>query len=119
MPQDEVLLRDECGGVALTALPGRGVDVHGQYHYRGEPPCAGVAIASGGGDDTAVAGHSRLLGFMLDGVPLFGAMGGLDDLDECGGHTDKAFPMYHYHAQTIHPYTVSCLRGCLVGSGPR
>jgi hypothetical protein len=69
-----------------------------------------VSLSGGPQDD----GHSRLIGFMLDGVPIYAFMDGVDDLDECGGHVDEGRPFYHYHAAgTMHPYTVPCLRGCL------
>ena len=56
----------------------------------------------------------------IDGVPLFGAMDGIDQtLDECRGHTDEYFPFYHYHASPVHPYTIGCLKGCLNGGGSR
>lgn len=79
-------MRDDCGGVALTAMPGGDIDPTGMYHYRSESPCVGVNL----GD----AAHSRLIGFMIDGVPLFGAMDGIEGtLDVCRGHTDEYFPM--------------------------
>ena len=53
--RDEVLLRDSCGGVSLTALPGGVVDHTGMYHYRTESPCVGVDLAEG---------HSLLIAFM-------------------------------------------------------
>ena len=49
--------------------------------------------------------HSPLLGFLVDGAPIFGPWDGKvpDDLDECGGHTDAEHPFYHYHVQTKYP----------------
>lgn len=60
--------------------------------------------------------HSLLVGFMADGIPLYGFHGsdGLvpNNLDECNGHaSDLGF--YHYHATTTYPYTAECLMGCL------
>lgn len=61
--------------------------------------------------------HSPLLGFALDGVPIYGPqdVGGVPaaDLDECGGHTDAEHPFYHYHLTSDFPYLPGCLRGCL------
>jgi len=58
--------------------------------------------------------HSLLLGFLADGVPLYGLYGkdGTEpsDLDACNGHSsDLGF--YHYHAIRTFPYIVGCLRG--------
>jgi hypothetical protein len=106
-------LRDGCGGASLTVLANGDVHRHGMYHYRTASDCVGVPAASLSGA-TADDGHSRLIGFMLDGVPLYAYMDGLEDLDECGGHVDQGRPFYHYHAAgAVHPYTVPCLRGCL------
>ena len=63
--------------------------------------------------------HSPLVGFMADGLPLYGprAAGGAlpSDLDACNGHaSDLGF--YHYHATTNAPYLPGCLRGCVTKS---
>ena len=87
-------------------------DPSGTYHYH-EEPTAGCVYT-----DTAGA-HSPLFGFLADGIPLYGTLGDAGvaptDLDECGGHTDKAYPYYHYHLPKgrTFPYTVSCLKGCI------
>lgn len=61
--------------------------------------------------------HSPMLGFMFDGVPVYGPqdVGGVPpvDLDECQGHTDAEHPFYHYHTTSNFPYIVGCLRGCI------
>ncbi|CAI5934087.1 unnamed protein product [Closterium sp. NIES-64] len=68
--------------------------------------------------------HSPLVGFLADGIPLYGprGVGGAlpSGLDECGGHVgdgsggEPAF--YHYHASSTAPYTVACLKGCVSSS---
>ncbi|CAI5947904.1 unnamed protein product, partial [Closterium sp. NIES-64] len=68
--------------------------------------------------------HSPLLGFLADGIPLFGprAAGGalLAGLDECGGHVGDGssgeLAFYHYHASSTAPNTVACLKGCVASS---
>jgi hypothetical protein len=56
---------------------------------------------------------------MLDGIPLYGPKGdggvAPTDLDECGGHTDRTYPFYHYHVTDNFqpPYTIKCLVGCI------
>ena len=67
----------ECGGRVLDS---------GLYYYSAEPPC----LSTGG-----VRSHSPLVGFMLDGIPLYGPLDlqgteavilrGDSKLDECGG----------------------------------
>eukprot|EP00937_MAST-01D_sp_MAST-1D-sp2_P001629 g1629.t1 len=112
---------DPCGGLALES---------GQYHYVSTPGDAAPLshYASRNNRFTycdalprhmrSVPGlHSPLLGFMLDGIPIYGPMdvGGVPpaDLDECQGHTDAEHPFYHYHTTSNFPYTVGCLRGCM------
>ncbi|CAI7892504.1 unnamed protein product [Closterium sp. NIES-53] len=68
--------------------------------------------------------HSPLVGFLADGIPLYGPRGAGGELpsgvDECGGHVgdgsagEPAF--YHYHASSTAPYTVACLKGCVSSS---
>ncbi|CAI6007072.1 unnamed protein product [Closterium sp. NIES-65] len=68
--------------------------------------------------------HSPLVGFLADGIPLYGPRGVGRELptgvDECGGHVgdgsagEPAF--YHYHASSTAPYTVACLKGCVASS---
>ena len=101
----------------------------GYYHYHSLPgdttprghvdvPTVDVAYCDGiknWYNETSPSSHSPLMGFMVDGVPIYGPRNstGLvpDDLDECGGHTDLGF--YHYHFRTTYPYSVECLRGCI------
>ncbi|CAI5983117.1 unnamed protein product [Closterium sp. NIES-64] len=68
--------------------------------------------------------HSPLVGFLADGIPLYGPRGAggalPSGLDECGGHvgdgsgSEPAF--YHYHVGSTAPYTVACLKGCVSSS---
>eukprot|EP00897_Mesotaenium_endlicherianum_P010446 jgi/Mesen1/942/ME000118S00120 len=61
--------------------------------------------------------HSQLLGFLADGIPLFGPQGDKGvvptTLDACNGHTDATHKFYHYHATSNYPFLVNCLRGCV------
>ena len=68
-----------------------------RYHYHQHSPC--IEPYSGG--------HSRLMGYAFDGVPIYGPweedeilaaeMDGKKMLDSCNGHFDDARG-YHYHA---------------------
>ena len=63
--------------------------------------------------------HSSLLGFAIDGFPVYGPQGSdgheVTDLDECQGHFGPTpeIPegVYHYHLTTTLPYTTLCLAG--------
>lgn len=118
------------GSVLFNALdaPGRDAVAHetqdacqghpqesGVYHYHSLSSC----IEDKPGED----GHSRLMGYALDGFGIFGRKGEggktltSADLDECHGHTHvidwdgKRVKMYHYHATWDFPYTVGCFKG--------
>lgn len=86
----------------------------GQYHYHGLPLCLGTGSKKR---------HSKLLGWMLDGFPIYGPLGNkgrymrTGKLDACHGHSHKIAyqgskrKLFHYHATDEYPYTVGCLRG--------
>jgi hypothetical protein len=90
----------------------------GVYHYHGLPAC----LNSGKSNE--------LLGWALDGFPIFGPHGTngvyLSNalLDECHGITSKVKYLgktqriYHYVANYEFPYTVGCFRGDAVQQGP-
>jgi hypothetical protein len=118
------------GAVLFSALdaPGRDAVAHEtQDACQGHPQEAGVyhyhSLSSCVKDETDATGHSRLVGYALDGFGIFGRKGEggktltSADLDECHGHTHvidwdgKRVKMYHYHATWDFPYTVGCLRG--------
>jgi hypothetical protein len=86
----------------------------GEYHYHSEPDAKCGIIKDESGK------HSSLFGFMYDGIPIYGtkADNGVvpTDLDACGGHVDKTYPFYHYHlpADRKFPYTLTCLKGCVI-----
>lgn len=112
---------DQCAGHA---------DASGVYHYRTTPgddaqthfksrnhdfnTCSSLN-AFMEAEDTSQ--HSPLIGFALDGIPLYGPRdvdGQIpSDLDTCNGHTDSEHPFYHYHTTSNYPYTVGCFRGCI------
>ena len=64
--------------------------------------------------------HSQLLGWMFDGVGLYGpnCLGGVPptDLDGCGGHTHAidGVQTYHYHLPDppAFPWTIGCYKAC-------
>eukprot|EP00930_Biecheleria_cincta_P035475 TRINITY_DN24396_c0_g2_i1.p1 TRINITY_DN24396_c0_g2~~TRINITY_DN24396_c0_g2_i1.p1 ORF type:complete len:4398 (+),score=706.18 TRINITY_DN24396_c0_g2_i1:1156-13194(+) len=66
--------------------------------------------------------HAPLLGFMMDGVPLFGPLYNESNysLDRCGGHAQDQ-PFYHYHASSDADarggQVLGCLRGVARGGG--
>jgi hypothetical protein len=100
-------IQDACGG-----HPER----NGQYHYHDLSAC--ISDPSG-----AAGQHSALVGFMLDGFPIFGLYesGGKAisnaDLDECHGHVGsveidgQSVTTYHYHFTREYPYTIGCFKG--------
>ena len=77
-------------------------------------------ISSWYNESDSAGGHSPLVGFMADGVPIYGPYTRRNkmpsDLDVCGGHSSDEHSFYHYHFQNKYPYSVNCLRGCLDGS---
>jgi hypothetical protein len=99
-------IQDKCNG---HPEPNR------QYHYHHWSPC--IPDVSGSGN------HSALVGWMIDGFPIFGlkGKGGKKmvnaDLDACHGHSHvveidgQSRIQYHYHFTEEYPYTVGCLAG--------
>ncbi|WP_170110412.1 YHYH protein [Flavilitoribacter nigricans] len=69
------------------------------------------------------AGHSALMGYMLDGFGIYGPYGedgallSSADLDECHGHTHPVLwdgelvELYHYHWTYDFPYNIGCFKG--------
>ncbi len=93
--------------------------MRGIYHYHSIPTCL---------TGTSVKGQERLVGYALDGFPIFGprdAAGRLltdADLDACHGRVGwvtlrgKRVRIYHYNATLEYPYTLGCFRGTPVPS---
>lgn len=85
-----------------------------QYHYHGIPYCITEMLDREGE-------HSYLLGYLLDGFPVYGPQGeggvwlSASDLDECNGHFGPTpeFPngIYHYHFTQDRPYSSPCYAG--------
>jgi hypothetical protein len=74
----------------------------GQYHYHAEPYYL-----------TATKGKDALMGFLLDGFPVYGPLEGIKtitnaDLDAYHGHfavtADYPSGIYHYHTTAADPY---------------
>lgn len=119
--QNEGDQNDACAGHATSS---------GVYHYRSTPGDT-QALSHWGTTVGAInyctglpeklkdkpGEHSPLVGFALDGIPIFGpnTVGGKlpTDLDECNGHTSTQYPYYHYHMSTTYPYVIGCFRGCV------
>jgi hypothetical protein len=86
---------DSC---ASHAAPGMGPNTSSTWHYHGLPSCVTALV------DTA-SGPSHLLGFALDGYPIYGGrdLSGatiqLSQLDACNGITSATpeFPAGAYH----------------------
>ena len=69
------------------------------------------------------AGHSALMGYMLDGFGIYGPYGEngelltSSDLDECHGHKHpvlwdgQMIDIYHYHWTYDFPYNIGCFKG--------
>lgn len=133
--EDSVLSKgsilDSCGGVNDPMKEFTfSTKVPGIYHYiamPGDPnplihipgiPVANIsycaASSSWYSEDSTT--HSPIVGFLADGIPIYGPRGanGLppQDLDQCGGHAGDDIPFYHYHFSTVYPYSVECLVGC-------
>jgi hypothetical protein len=87
-----------------------------QYHYHGVPYCITDVIDKSGE-------HSHLLGYLLDGFPVYGPQGdnGVKltpkDLDECNGMFGPTpeYPegIYHYVLTDEPPYIMSCYAGVI------
>jgi hypothetical protein len=98
--------QDACGGHPQAA---------GQYHYHSIPDCLN--------EGESRKAHSKLVGWALDGFPIYGERGedgeelANDGLDVCHGHTHRVkldgekVRTYHYHGTAEYPYTVGCFRG--------
>ena len=95
----------------------------GYYHYHGQPgdqsPVAHrdrrtadlgtycPAVQKWYGLAAETAAHSPLVGFMADGIPIYGPAGtngeAPSDLDACNGHASDDFDFYHYHMTSVYP----------------
>lgn len=105
-PRDNIPFIDDCNGHPNPLAV--------QYHYHGIPSCLTKLIDHPGE-------HSRLLGYLLDGFPIYGPQdaGGTlitpASLDECNGHFGPTpeFPAgtYHYHFTKEAPYSIPCYAG--------
>ena len=79
-----------------------------QYHYHFIPEHVDTEFLPNG--------HSGIVGFIIDGFPIYGYLGngGIemtnDDLDVCHGHEHDELG-YHYHATMEYPYTIGCFTG--------
>jgi len=87
----------------------------GLYHYHDIPSC----LTRGESKHRA----SGLVGYALDGYPIYGPRGHGgrlltdEDLDACHGQVSKVFyegrwqRIYHYNATLEYPYTLGCFHG--------
>ena len=88
----------------------------GNYHYHMEPRA--LTIANFGGSSNATASKSSLIGWALDGFPVYGptnSSGTAVSLDACNGeyHATTEYPngIYHYHVTSASPYVIGCYAG--------
>lgn len=92
-------------GYQVTDLCGGRTQSDGAYYYTHRLDCVREDVAGQ---------HSPLLGWALDGYPIYGMHGdgGVPptDLDQCNGrvHPSKG---YVYHVTKAFPYTLGCFRG--------
>jgi hypothetical protein len=105
-------VQDSCGGHPQQ---------QGLYHYHSIPSCLTA------GQSTKRA--SGLVGFALDGYPIYGPRGAGgklltdDDLDACHGQVSRVWfegrrrRIYHYNATLEYPYTLGCFHGNAVSGG--
>ena len=96
--------------------------MNGVYHYHSLPSCLNYGHSK--------KKHSKLVGWALDGFPIFGPRGKNGkkltdaDLDVCHGEygkvqiAGKTVRTYHYHATLEYPYTVGCFAGAPISTGP-
>jgi len=99
-------VQDSCGGHPQQS---------GAYHYHDIPSC----LTKGESKHRA----SGLVGYALDGYPIYGPRGAHgklltnEDLDACHGQVSKVFfegrwqRIYHYNATLEYPYTLGCFHG--------
>lgn len=118
---DGVFFADACNGHPL-ALQADGTG-SGDYHYHGVPYCITDDVDADGA-------HSTILGFLLDGYPVYGPQDEAGtiitsaDLDECSGHVGATpeFPdgIYHYHlTEDRSPYSIDCYHGVVDIAAPQ
>ena len=99
-------VQDSCGGHPQQS---------GVYHYHSIPSC----LTAGESKKRA----SGLVGFALDGYPIYGPRGAHGklltdaDLDACHGQVSRVWfegrrrRIYHYTATLEYPYTLGCFHG--------
>ncbi len=99
-------VQDACGGHPQK---------EGEYHYHSIPTC----LTDGESKKKA----SGLIGYALDGYPIYGPRGAGgklltdDDLDACHGQVSRVRfegrmrKIYHYNATLEYPYTLGCFQG--------
>ena len=119
---------DQCGGISTPPSNfAFSAPITGYYHYRIMPGTSNVlnspislcseSIAWYDESKGTSNGHSPIIGFMADGIPIYGPYSTKgkqpNDLDICGGHASDEYKYYHYHFQPKYPYSVNCLRGCV------
>ena len=108
------------GAYFLDACNGHPLQSGADYHYHGVPYCITDTLDAAGE-------HSRILGFVRDGFPVYGPQNTdgkkltNSDLDECSGHVGSTpeFPngIYHYHlTDDAAPYSLNCYHGVVAAS---
>jgi len=109
------------GAPFIDPCNGHATPNNGMYHYHGIPYCISDAIDTPGQ-------HSRLVGYLLDGFPIYGPQDASgvtpSNLDACNGHfgstPELSEGIYHYHTTAVRPYVPTCYAGeVTVTRGPR
>lgn len=103
---------DVDGAPFLDACNGHPLPTSTTYHYHGIPYCITDMLDTDGE-------HSKIIGFLLDGFPVYGPKGeggeAPSDLDDCSSHFGPTpeFPdgVQHYHMTEDAPYSIKCYVG--------
>lgn len=103
---------DVNGAPFIDTCSGHPLPSGSDYHYHGIPYCITDTLDAAGQ-------HSKMLGLLLDGFPLYGPKGeggaAPTDLDECNAHfgptPEHPAGITHYHLTETAPYSVQCYVG--------
>ena len=109
---EQTLEADECGLVVAPSGAAYYATTPGAWRS-GEEPCEMVSTWASS-FAFSNSSHETLLGFMMDGVPLFAPLSNSSNFttDRCGGHQDD-LPFYHYHAAGSEDQYSGRVLGCL------
>lgn len=100
------------GAPFIDSCNGHPLGTGDTYHYHGIPYCITDVVDTPGE-------HSTLIGYLLDGFPVYGPNEGDDspptDLDDCSSHEgptpEHPQGVRHYHLTETAPYSIPCYVG--------